>query len=72
MRHRALSFNLNLVDLSETGFWFCRCCQRVTEPVEHDERGGILICKLCDSPRIKFCPPVFSHATPQGHRDAHG
>lgn len=60
-RNRKLSFDLNLVELSETGFFYCRACQHVTEPVEHEEQGGLMCCKLCDSPRIKFCPPVFGN-----------
>jgi len=35
MKPRALSFKLNLVDLSVSGFWFCRACYKVTEPREN-------------------------------------
>ena len=61
MKLRKLSFDLSLVNLSATGFWFCRGCQKVTER-EEVEGMGCGCCCLCGSPRIKWNPPV---ETPQ-------
>lgn len=52
-----LSFDLNLVDLSVSGFWFCTACQKVTEPVEN--YVGNQVCLFCTSPRIRWNPPIF-------------
>jgi hypothetical protein len=57
MHPRKLSFDLNLLDLSVSGFWFCRACHKVTEPLEN--YAGVNGCLFCSSPRIKWCPPVF-------------
>ena len=60
-----LSFQLNLVDLSVSGFWFCRACYKVTEPREN--YAGNNVCLFCDSPRIKWNPPVFEPQTTTNH-----
>jgi hypothetical protein len=46
----------NILDLSETGFWFCQCCQHVTTYME--SKQGYNVCSKCSSPRIKWCPPI--------------
>lgn len=63
MKTKRLSFNLNLVELASTGFWFCLKCQHITEP-EHDQHD-MPHCVLCSSPRIRFNPPVFDSKPPQ-------
>lgn len=59
-RPKKLSFNLNLVDLSISGFYFCRECQRVTEPDNCGEFNQV--CCHCHSFRVKWCPPIFTAA----------
>jgi hypothetical protein len=54
---RPLSMDLNIVDLCRTGFWFCRQCQRITEP--RDNNQGREVCLHCGSMRIKFNLPVL-------------
>jgi hypothetical protein len=58
-----LSFNLNLVDLCVSGFWFCRSCYKVTEPTEN--YAGTNVCLFCASPRIKWNPPIFEPSETQ-------
>lgn len=67
MHPRKLSFDLNLVDLSRTGFWFCRRCQKVTEPVEN--YAGIHGCLFCSSPRIRWNPPIFEPTEIKQHNE---
>jgi hypothetical protein len=55
----ALSFDLSRVDLSKRGFWFCCGCYRVTEPIAI-KRETDYGCKLCQSPNIKWCPPLVT------------
>jgi hypothetical protein len=50
-----------LAELGRTGFWFCRCCQRVTERVER-EQGLPAGCRRCESPRIHWVPPIDAEA----------
>ncbi len=54
-----LKARLNLVDLCQTGFFFCVSCRRVTE------KAGNESCIVCGSHRVKWCPPVFSDADSQ-------
>lgn len=63
-RRKRLSFDLNLVDLCETGFWFCTECQLVTELVDKEGLGAVR-CIHCGSLRTKFCPPVLDPITPK-------
>lgn len=46
----------SLVDLCDKGFWFCRACQHVTRL---DTSHWFNRCAICQSPRVKFCPPAF-------------
>ena len=59
MKHKTPSVPVNLLELAATGYWFCLSCCHVTEKNESDN-GQPAVCSLCGSPRIKFCPPVFS------------
>lgn len=54
---KTLSFDLNLVDLSVSGYWFCNGCGKVTEPDE--DFLGMNKCKFCASHRIRWNAPVF-------------
>ena len=56
---KRLSFDLNLVDLTETGFWLCLSCQLITEPLTFDTDGGLAHCLHCNSTRLKYNPPLF-------------
>jgi len=69
MKPRALSFKLNLVDLSVSGFWFCRACYKVTEPREN--YAGNNVCLFCDSPRIRWNPPVFESHNKNTYEQEH-
>lgn len=63
---RRLSFKLNLLELSYSGFWYCGACQRVTERVEHDD-GRQADCLWCrSSKRLRYCAPVFTNYQTQG------
>ena len=57
MKPAHLSFDLNLVDLSVSGFWFCLRCRKITEPEEN--YAGVNGCLFCSSPRIRWNPPIF-------------
>ena len=57
LRHQHKGPKPSLISLSESGYWFCKVCERITEPDEHDYLG--LRCCHCNSPAIKFCEPVF-------------
>ena len=53
----------NLVTMATKGYWHCRHCGRLTQPVQEidpitqDERG---ICIFCASPGIHYVPPVLA------------
>ena len=47
---------LSLVDMCESGFWFCAACQHITEL---NTEGAYNACVICGSPRVRFCPPAF-------------
>jgi len=64
MKPKRLSFDLNLVDLAVSGFWFCLSCQKVTERIE-DDHGRVAHCLFCESPRISWNPPVFDQQAPK-------
>jgi hypothetical protein len=59
MKTQTLSFDLNLVDLSVSGYWFCNGCNKITEPAE--DQHGMNKCRLCESHRIRWNPPVFEN-----------
>ncbi len=57
MSRPKLSFDLNLVDLCKTGFWFCTRCQHVTEPKE--DTAGNIGCLFCGvQSTIHWHPPI--------------
>lgn len=53
---QSIRARLNLVDLCETGYWFCAACQHVTDV---DLDGPYNKCKICGSPRVKCHGPIF-------------
>ena len=50
---KRLSKDISIANLAETGFLFCKACQRITERNEKQN------CMHCDSPKVKWCPPVI-------------
>lgn len=55
MKPHRVSFQLHLVDLAVSGFWFCIRSRSVTEVIT---AGAQSTCKFCGS-KAKWCPPVF-------------
>jgi hypothetical protein len=56
MKLRHLPYRLNLVELAERGFWYCRGCRRVTEL---DLDGPVNCCVLCGCSAVQWREPVF-------------
>jgi hypothetical protein len=46
---------LNFSALASSGYYFCLGCQHVTNRVQ---RGVHFVCVRCESPRVKYFPPV--------------
>ena len=55
-----------LTTLAGEGYFFCRTCERVCYPEEHDYRG--LLCNFCHSQNLKHCPAVFQDETTKAER----
>lgn len=59
----------SLGECARHGYFFCRSCERVTEPQE-EECGGFKLCTWCGSRRVLFCPPVdFSGVINRGDHE---
>ena len=49
----------SLVELAESGFWFCSTCQRITDPRENWQ--GMHSCQHCGSLKISWNAPITDH-----------
>lgn len=54
--------NNDLNELIKNGYWYCSACQRITDPIEHDN-GQPTGCELCGSWKIAWHPPITELAT---------
>lgn len=63
---KKLSVDLNKVDVSATGFWWCLACHRITEPLKQGEYDQQ--CTHCHSFRIVWKAPVGSVNGAKGSR----
>jgi len=53
-----LSFEIN-GDLLRKGFYFCRACQRITQPKMSTKPKGFAVCIHCDSRNIIWKKPIY-------------
>lgn len=61
-----MSIDLEKVDVSETGHWFCLGCHRISEPVDY---GDVWIkCVHCKKERLEWRDPVRRRTTHQTER----
>jgi len=59
-RQKAFPFHtdLSVLDLSVTGYWFCRSCQKILLDGPEFDKGPQGICPKCNSPRVHWNKPV--------------
>lgn len=61
---KRLSIDLERGDVSETGFWWCRKCHRITELDSPAEGGAADRCTHCGSKKVEWKPPVGEGRAP--------